>query len=280
MKILYRKKSMKSVLNKVALLTLVSLLVIACKSKKNLPEGAPEVIKLKELRAGISDGKTEYQTLRIRAQGNLETEGQNQGFRLEVRILRDSLIWAELADPILGLKVARALITPDSLFVINRIDREYLRADISAMQQQFGVEYGFNELQNALSGNPIFDDWEDFELYYVPGHYLLSTTDPARLEQEAETSKVSGTVQQAYISPGSFKAVQQLQFDPAEDDVYRLTFEGFEKKEGSHAYPRIIELHYGKNEKDRLRLAVKRFEFDDEGLPFPFNIPDGYAEMR
>lgn len=258
---------------------LLPLLMIGCKARKAVPEGAPASIKEKELIRKISEAQGSFDNVRMKANATLTADGSNQAFRLEVRIEKDSLIWVEVADPVLGLKLARALITRDSIFMINRIDREYLKGDISELQSQFGVNYGFDELQRALTGDLVFEIDRGFDLYYVPGSYLLSSINPAILAEGLGEGE-SEPVLQAYIDPSKFKATRQIQYDPVKDITYTLLYLGFKEVGVGKYYPDIIELEYGEKAENNLRLAVKRFEQNDPDLRFPFNIPSEYAEMR
>ncbi len=257
----------------------LSIVLISCKAKKSLPEGAPVVIKQKELLQKIEQAGANFKNIRARATGNLTTDGQTQNFRLEYRILKDSIIWVELADPVLGLKLARGLITRDSLFMINRIDREYYKGDIGDLQENFGVNYGFKELQNALSGNLVEPTDRSYKLYYVPGSYLLSTADPQRLEKDVEHTDTT-IIRQLFIDPVEYKAKKQIQFDPVRSEEYQLVYQSFENTPGGMIYPQIIELIYGAAGENKLRIAVKKIDQDQAQLRYPFNIPKGYVEMR
>ncbi len=270
---------MPSMLNRVVLILFLPLLLVGCKARKSVPEGAPAGIKEKELFRKLDEAQGNFDNLRIKANATLTAEGTNQTFRLEVRIKRDSLIWVEVADPVLGLKLARVLITPDSIFMINRIDREYLKGDIGQLQTQFGVQYGFDELQRALSGDLVFDVNRGFDLYYFPGSYLLSSVNPTVLA-EGLKEEVRDIVLQAYIDPSRFKATRQLQYDPVKQVTYSLVYLGFREAGNGKYYPDIIELGYGAKAENNLRLAVKRMDQNEHDLGFPFNIPSQYAEMR
>jgi hypothetical protein len=270
---------MRLVLNKAVLLLAIPLLLVSCKAKKALPEGAPAEIKQKELINRVAEGEGTFDNIRIRASGALTADGNSQSFRVEVRIVKDSLIWVELADPVLGLKLARAIITPDSIFMINRIDREYFKGDISELQNQFGVSYGFRELQRVLSGNLVFEIDRSFELYYVPGSYLLSNVNPLLLTDSSE-QQLEDAALQAYINPSQFKPSRQVQYDPETDLTYSLYYHGFKDVGNGFYYPDIIELEYGDKAENKLRLVIRRFEQNDPELRFPFNIPSQYAEMR
>lgn len=270
---------MRLVSNRWHLIVILVVFLAGCKSKQAIPEGAPVPIREKELLAKVAKANGNYENLRVRATGNLNADGQSQNFRLELRLLKDSLIWVELADPVLGLKLARGLVTADSLFFINRIDREYFKGDLSALQEKFGIDYGFQELQNALSGNLVLELDRSYGLYYVPGSYLLSSADPKLLKPDsAELTRT--IIRQAYIDPVQFKAKKQVQINPETNETYELYYQSFQSTAGGIYYPQIIELIYGSAGENSLRLASRKIEQDNPELQFPFNIPSEYAEMR
>lgn len=270
---------MRLTLSKWHLLVILAILLAGCKSKRVLPEGSPVVVKKKELLLKVEKAQSEYSNIMVKATGKLDVDGQSQNFRIEFRILKDSLIWVEVADPVLGLKLARGLITRDSLFMINRIDREYFKGGISMLQQKFGINYGFLELQNALSGNLIFEIDREFDIYYVPGSYLLSTADPKMLEAEAINSDTS-IINQAFIDPVEFKPKRQVQYSPVTKETYQLDYMAVENTEKGMYYPQVIKLTFGVNKENELRIALKKFEQNNSELRFPFNIPAQYGEMR
>lgn len=71
-----------------------------------------------------------------------------------LRMTKDSAIWANVKK--LNLEVGRALIRPDSFFVIDRINREYSRHSVARIADLFQVPANFQILQSILLGNPFF----------------------------------------------------------------------------------------------------------------------------
>ena len=72
---------------------------------------------------------------------------------VHLRILKDSVIWATIDK--LGFEVARILITPDSVFVVDRLNKEFTIATLDSFMHEFGVQIGFRDLQNTLIGRMI-----------------------------------------------------------------------------------------------------------------------------
>ena len=75
-------------------------------------------------------------------------------FNVNLRMRTDSVIWMNIKK--VSVEAARVLITPDSIYIINRLDNQYLIKPTDWLQQEFGSTFGFNGLQAGILGNPVF----------------------------------------------------------------------------------------------------------------------------
>jgi len=126
----------------------------ACKSGKNL-EGAKAHGSVKKLEAVYATLiKTEtYQWYSGKARLRASTPDLRVSATVNLRMVRDSVIWATIDK--FGFEIARALITPDSVFVVDRLNREFTREALDVFMDEFGVRISFADLQNTLTGGVI-----------------------------------------------------------------------------------------------------------------------------
>lgn len=271
---------MEKYLNKLIGILAMAALMAACKGTAKLPERAPAPIKEQALREELKAGQNVYKSLRIRANGSFEQGGSSQSFRLEVRLLKDSLVWIDVADPILGIKVARALVTPDSVAFVNRLSSEYFTGEVGKLQKELGLEFGFSELQKILSAQLIFSLTEEFKLYYRPGLYLLSDFDADDVQAAAKTFGKE-KFRQVFIDPTTMRPSLQVQNEPVNGKRYSVKYEELGRNEETTLiYPARIEVEYLADEPAKLTLDIRSIEKNDPQLNYPFNIPSGYAKMR
>ena len=73
---------------------------------------------------------------------------------MNARFRRDSVIWLNVKK--LGFNVARAKMTPDSIFIVNYIQSTYIAQDLKYVEQKYGIPADFKTLQNILLGNAVF----------------------------------------------------------------------------------------------------------------------------
>lgn len=96
-----------------------------------------------------------FRTYAARLKVNFMQDDEAQNLVVNMRMQSDSLIWMN-ATALLGIEVARALITPDSIWFINRLKRTYYQKSFQEIAEWIGVPVNFRMLQNLLVGNPVF----------------------------------------------------------------------------------------------------------------------------
>jgi hypothetical protein len=148
---------LKNLLNSI-LLVLVFSLLISCKSKKavvssaNIP-AAGKSSKAAKLSA-ISSAALRYSTLAIKAKADLNLNGNNNDVTMNIRVRSGEAIWVSVTA-IAGLEVARALITPDSIKVLNRLESIYVKKPFSYIYEFANDQIKFGTLEAIITGNPI-----------------------------------------------------------------------------------------------------------------------------
>jgi len=73
-----------------------------------------------------------------------------------LRIIKDSIIWLSLQATFLNIEVYRVYITPDSVILLNKQDKEVQYRSLDYLQDVTQIPFDFATLQNMLIGNPVF----------------------------------------------------------------------------------------------------------------------------
>ncbi len=109
--------------------------------------------------------------LGTKAKVTYRDEYMRESFTAYIRLKRDSAIWMSFKK--FSIEGARALITPDSVFVIDRINNQYLAKPFSYAQREYHLPVGYQGLEAMLLGNPVFFSSES-EASVDSTRYLLS----------------------------------------------------------------------------------------------------------
>ncbi|PST84675.1 DUF4292 domain-containing protein [Pedobacter yulinensis] len=135
----------------------VSLVLIAaggCKTRKT--SAAAPAAKTVPAAAGaiarIRGTQVQFTTLSLRGKALLDMGGNTNNVGIQIRMENGKRIWASITA-LAGIEVARALITPDSVRVVNRLQSTYLGKPFSFVQGFATRQIDFQMLQSVLSGN-------------------------------------------------------------------------------------------------------------------------------
>jgi hypothetical protein len=164
-----------------SLLLLLVLTLPACKTSKrageslNLKPKSSKVL-LKKLAAN----RIEAEWLSAKAKITYKDDQQTRKFIANFRYRKDSIIWLNVKKT--SVEAARIQITPDSFFMIDRINKEYFAGSIEGLENKFNLPRRtsedrsvFDMLQEMLLGNPVFfagsglDSGIDGEEYSLSG---------------------------------------------------------------------------------------------------------------
>ncbi|MBC7744890.1 MAG: DUF4292 domain-containing protein [Flavobacterium sp.] len=142
------------------LVIFIMVAITGCKVRKNTvpaesgatTEAAP-VNKLKKLEE-IKSSMATYSTLSLRAKADLVIDNSSNDATMSIRISHSKAIWISVTA-IAGLEVARVLITPDSVKILNRLESTYTQKPFKFLYEYANKEINFNMIENILAGNPF-----------------------------------------------------------------------------------------------------------------------------
>jgi hypothetical protein len=142
------------------LLAILSV-TLACKSKKAIV-APPAVVKTDTLALNkkvenikmLRSKDIVFNTLALKGKADLDIGGNSNSVTVNVRVQRDKKIWLSITA-LLGIEVARAVITPDSIMVLNRLQSTYIRKPFGYVYNYTSRQVTFQMLQDILTGNTI-----------------------------------------------------------------------------------------------------------------------------
>lgn len=136
----------------------------------------------------------DYEWMTAKMSGALNAESGEVPFSGMLRMQRDSVIWIS-ATALLGMEAMRALITNDSIVVINRLEKTYLAEPAATFRETLPTPLTLQECQSMLLGNGLSDHVElqfgpySAKIQYSDIHWDEPTTFPIKINQNYERIK-------------------------------------------------------------------------------------------
>ncbi|MBL4587077.1 MAG: DUF4292 domain-containing protein, partial [Flavobacteriales bacterium] len=192
------------------------------------------------------------------------SEKESRSFGVRARFKKDSIIWLSLT-PALGIEIVRLTVTPDTIKLLNRLDKKYFCESYDNAKELFGVDIDFSILQAVLLGDfvPLYNN-EDYRAINRPGLYVI----------EADTA--AGIVEhRTEIDPAIWQLTRSLLYNPAREEHILTEYTDFQPILNL-VFPTTMHFRIQGKENVVADLGWSKLEVKNT-LRFPFNIPSKYV---
>lgn len=253
---------MKRILVILSLLTVLS----SCKTKKTATPTVSKETVAKETVENIIQNhlavKRDFTTAYIKANIDYTDAKQSLGLSADIRIKKDEIIL--LSVKMLGITMAKALITPTQVKYYEKVNGKFFEGDYKMISEWLGTDLDFQKVQNLLLGKTI-DDLTKEKLQL--GTDLVSP----RLEVVND-----GNFRKAYVfEPQTFwlKKQEIQQMNP--DRKLLVNYTDY-KSYPEAVFPEELAIFAMQDNKTTtIAIKNKNVTFNEE-LTFPYSVPKGY----
>jgi hypothetical protein len=222
----------------------------------------PDLTYVKNQLAIIKSHQVNFNTFSGRANTKLDVNGNSNDVTLNIRVSRDKKIWVSITA-LLGIEVARALITPDSIKIINKLQGLYIKKPFSYIYQYASRQVNYKTIESLLVGNAMPE--------------LL--TENSNVKSDMGIITLNGDLQDLVYSLmlGTNLRVTQFNLSNANAGQALMVNNSNFIQASNRLVPSQIDiLSTIGNKKIQANLRYNKVEFDQQ-LDFPFNIPERYA---
>jgi hypothetical protein len=228
--------------------------------------------------------ENEFQFTWLYAKANVEStiDGKEESFDIKLSIKKDSAILVSIRY-ILGLEVAKVLITRDSVKMVNYINKNYFKGDFHYINDLLNADLDYDLLQAVLFGNSAEFSDDDAKLKPVTDrqncHYILSTERKRRLRKiHNGTEELKNAMQALTLDPNNFKILKNEFIDPATSRKFIASYSNFTSKDSVFA-PYHVDIDIIAQKKANLKIDYVRIE-KNTVQKLSVNIPAKYEQLQ
>ena len=183
----------------------------------------------------------------------------------------------------LGIEVARVLITKDTVKFIDRAHKEYFIGDFDYLNKLFGADLDYQMLEALLIGNSL--DFEENDKVHSrvdrkKNLYFLSTEKKRKIKKELkkEKEKLKQQTQVLWLDPLSFKINELLLSSPETNRSLSGTYADYKEIE-SQLIPYDLKFHLKSGSSMKIEMKYNKFSMG-KSLTFPFKISSKYVQIK
>ncbi len=267
---------------------------VACKHKKHIQKTEVKPIAITEdttnykCRLDYKSAKTlrrntlenEFKFDWVSAKANVETliDEKEENFDIKIKIRKDSAMLISI-QYLLGLEVAKVLITRDSVKMVNYVQKNYFKGDFNYINDLLNADLDFELLQAVLFGNSADFHDDDTKMKPVADRqncrYLLSTERKRKLRKiQSGTAGLKDALQILTLNPDNFKITQNEFIEPATNRKFIASYKNFTQKDSVYA-PYHVDIDIVAQKKAIVKIEYVRIE---KNIPqkLTLNIPAKY----
>ena len=153
--------------NIIILFFCASLLIMglnSCKSKRQIVAAAPVEEKVDvDLFTDILNNQLNFKTFSSRLNLNLSSGTKSLSSKASLRIVKDKAIQLSV-QPLFGVEMLRLYADPDSLVLLDRMNKRYVKESIEDVKKVYPVGFDFKTLQSLLT-NQVFVSGQSDVIY-------------------------------------------------------------------------------------------------------------------
>lgn len=231
--------------------------------RKDSAAGTDSSRFIQQVMQQLTANRISYQTFSSKVNVDYRgSGGKNYDVNANIRMQRDSVIWISV-NAVLGIEALRAIITRDSVKLIDKLNKTYTARSVDYLQEVTSLPLNLATLQDLIIGNPVFVDSNVVSYSQSAGTISLL---------------ILGKLFKNLISVAeSDKTVQHIKLDdanPARSRTADLSYSDYENKKAVlFSTKRAISV--SEKKKLDIRLDFKQYDFN-EPVSFPFSIPKNF----
>jgi hypothetical protein len=227
---------------------------------------ADSIRYISELYSSIQKNRINYQTFSAKIKVDFEGgDGRKSDFNAFIQLKKDSVLWISI-NAAFGIEAFRILITPDSVKMIDKIDRIVRLRSVEYLQEVAKIPITFQVLQDLLVGNPV---------------YLDSNIVSYKKEEKTVSLIALGNLFKHLLTLNNNDL--SLQYSKLDDvDATRnrtayITYGGYEVK-NNYRFSTTRKITVSEKTKLDLEMQFKQFDFN-RALSVPFPIPRNFKRL-
>lgn len=191
-----------------------------------------------------------------------DSKDKNYEVNAIIRMRKDSIIWVSI-NAILGIEAFRVLITPDTVTVLNKLEKTIKYHRFDYLKNVTNLPVDFSTLQDLIVGNPVFLD-SNIVAFRQDNSMTSLTTVGGQFRNFATFLNMDLTLLRSKLDDVNLTGSRSAE----------LNYLDYEKL-GAYKFPGSRSITVSDRNRLDVHLEFKQNQFD-QILSYPFSIPGNY----
>ncbi len=229
-----------------------------------LKDSSFNIIPAAKVLNALNKNKIDFKTFSSKAKIQYQDrKGKQPDFNAFIRLQKDSVLWISISATFLGIEAFRLYITPDTLIILNKLDKSVEYHPFSYIESFAHIPMNFTLLQNILIGNPVYVGDSIVSYRQTENHILIGT--------------VGDYFKNLVTLSAGTNHLERIKLDDIDLNQNRTASLLYSNYESNAGFDFATDREINVSEKSKVDVSIefKQYEFNKE-LSFPFAIPRNY----
>ncbi len=246
---------------------LLFFVITACKTKKRTTTNNANTMLLTKVLDNYNNNRFNKKTFKASLKAKYKGEKTLPSVNASLRIEKDKVIWLSISK--LFFSVGKLKITPNKVQFYNNLDNTYFDGDFSLLSDFLGTDVNFKQVQSIFLGEAIYNlNKEDYQVEAQANNYLFTP-----IEKDERFNIFF------WLDVNTYKTSKQEIRQEKENKLLSVQYNTFENIENVMLPKHIHILAKDSKTTNILDIDYKNVQFNLP-LRFPFEIPNGYKEIK
>lgn len=250
-----------------ALLLLALLSLNSCSSTRKSRGASDKSMTASSLMKRMEKQRLSPEWFESRMRIDYADEDMSVSASATLRMKKDSLLWLSVKK--LGFEIARVQVTQDSVYVVDRFNKEYTVEGLAYLAESYGLPAGsLTELQDFILGNPVFFGGDELGIEPLGPTYRLKGSS-------------TGMSAEYLVGTEDFLLKKMAFKDLRNEQEMSALLEGYEDLEGKRKFSYIRNLMLESKYSGQANVTL---QFSNVELNVPktiqFDIPSRYTRAK
>lgn len=208
-------------------------------------------------------------------------DGSETSFNISLRAKRDSIIWISIS-PLLGIEVARVILTADSVKFLDRLHGKYQVSTFETINKLLQLKVNFEIVQALMFGN--FFAYKKNEnrfnsVYLEDRYYILSSLNKNKLRRALEEKDPNKPIiQDVYVNSDYYRIIKMSVEDQRISKKLLTDYDDFRETEAGQ-FPFKSKTKISADKDFEIDIEYSKLSVGQE-QEFPFTVPSNYERIR
>lgn len=277
---------------------LVLIIISSCKPTKDITSSTnldTERLNAKQVIRKVSKSKSKFKSFQSKLKIKLNNKGKSKSYSANIRIIKDKAIWLSSTAGIV-----RVLITKDSLFYYNKLQKNYLKSSFSNIDELLGLKLSYETIESLLisepvekinksdfndsfnsKGDPYIFNWSiisnspQINKNVFEGSYFINSNNFKINQYSFKIKQDRNSFNLYELSYFDFTDVNNMTF-PSKIKLYKTNFEVQDREQENSV--RLNLDNYEGVLMDQINLEFKSIKLNNK-FKLPFKIPADYKKI-